>query len=80
MTNDEAIKILSVLHLGHSLKVKTACEMGIKALLNASKKGEWIEDSENYVLAYGCSVCGGRDDAPDNFCPCCGAEMREKEL
>jgi len=33
MTNEDAIRILSVLHLGYPLQVKEACEMGIKALM-----------------------------------------------
>ena len=33
ITEDEAIKILSVLHLGYGDRAKQACEMGIKAML-----------------------------------------------
>ena len=33
ITEDEAIKILSVLHLGYGDRAKQACEMGIKALM-----------------------------------------------
>ena len=33
MTKEDAIKVLSVLHLGYDIRVKEACELGIKALM-----------------------------------------------
>lgn len=62
---------------------------GAKAQYEADKKrkqGRWIESdikNEKYV----CSVCGGAcwyydyegDVAKSNFCPNCGADMREKK-
>lgn len=33
MTNEEAIKILSALHIGYGDKAKEACEIAIKALM-----------------------------------------------
>ena len=44
MTNSDAIRILSVLHLGYSEQVKEACEIAIKALLKQSKE---TEDADN---------------------------------
>jgi rubrerythrin len=42
------------------------------------KKGEWITKSTNGEMFDSCSVCGYVEwDAPRNFCPCCGADMRE---
>lgn len=38
ITEEEAVKILSVLHLGYGDRAKQACEMGIKAILS-SKSG-----------------------------------------
>ena len=38
ITEDEAIKILSVLHLGYGDRAKQACEMGIKALMKEQAK------------------------------------------
>lgn len=38
ITTDEAIKILSVLHLGYGDRAKQACEMGIKALMKDQAK------------------------------------------
>lgn len=32
ITPDEAIKVMSVLHLGYSLKVKAACDLAIIAI------------------------------------------------
>ena len=40
MTNSDAIRILSVLHLGYSEQVKEACEMAIKALMNIDEQGD----------------------------------------
>ena len=56
MTNEEAIKILSVIHLGHSLRVKEACEMGIKALL----KEESTADA-----SHKCEVCDKEVDVAE---------------
>ena len=46
------------------------------------KHGRWIED----FVEYECSVCGGRisdstlaDNSKPNYCPNCGADMREVE-
>ena len=38
ITTDEAIKVLSVLHLGYGDRAKQACEMGIKALMKDQAK------------------------------------------
>ena len=38
ITEEEAVKILSVLHLGYGDRAKQACEIGIKAILS-SKSG-----------------------------------------
>lgn len=48
MTNKDAIRILSVLHLGYSNQVKEACEMGIKALMKEENKNS-IEDLKEIV-------------------------------
>lgn len=40
------------------------------------KKGEWI-DTDNYPVRWKCSNCGRRDMHIFNFCPNCGADMRE---
>lgn len=48
------------------------------------KRGEWVLSSDGYGYignpVYKCSVCGWWDEqTPYNFCPNCGADMRERE-
>lgn len=38
ITTDEAIKVLSVLHLGYGDRAKQACEIAIKALMKEQAK------------------------------------------
>lgn len=44
-------------------------------------RGRWISDGDGYHWVYVCSVCGWKDGYPfnerHNFCPYCGADMRE---
>lgn len=45
------------------------------------KRGEWIEQEDDYYHYWECSECGmgvGLDDIR-NYCPNCGADMRERE-
>lgn len=39
------------------------------------KKGEW--DDIGGVLRYGCQFCHHAQERKSNFCPNCGADMRE---
>lgn len=44
------------------------------------KMGKWVTKSTNGEMFDSCSVCGYVEwDAPRNFCPNCGADMRGKE-
>ena len=44
------------------------------------KRGEWSRiDYKPHGHDYQCSVCQFKNDEPNNFCPNCGADMREKE-
>lgn len=44
-------------------------------------RGKWISDGAGYHWTYNCSVCGWKDGYPfnerHNYCPNCGADMRE---
>ena len=47
------------------------------------KRGEWVlsSDGNGYIgnPVYKCTVCGWWDEqAPYNFCPNCGADMRKE--
>lgn len=45
------------------------------------KKGKWIDTRENeewYAREYRCSECGDTMLGEANFCPNCGADMREE--
>ena len=48
------------------------------------KRGEWIRDASSQI-AYRCTVCNTLQhwpviqDGKYNFCPNCGADMRERE-
>ena len=49
------------------------------------KRGEWIYTSNGYGYigdpVEKCSVCGAEyEEAPFNYCPNCGADMREREV
>ena len=62
--------------------IKKLCD-DIKALPSAQKKGHWLYDSEAYALGnpyghYDCDQCGESVPRKTNFCPNCGADMREE--
>ena len=84
LSKEEAIKYLSVLHLGYSNKVKEACEMGIKAIQrdHADNAGHWILDVDKdnpENVSYKCSVCGKPSKSETDFCANCGSDMRNSE-
>ena len=57
----------------------------IKAIPSARPKGEWMpiieanEFGEAYQAGIYCSECGETLGCETNFCPFCGADMRERE-
>ena len=62
-----------------------ALEMAIEALENSSPKGKWIEEGRLFNF-HKCSNCGEDAFLHDvhgeylsNYCPNCGADMRESE-
>ena len=60
-------------------------EQGLKELPSAQKTGKWIEDiNKTYVQYFICNQCGNEYRVGTcmgkpiwNFCPNCGADMRE---
>ena len=59
-------------------------EMAIKALEQFNKhnpkKGKWLTPYGSYsyrLTTYKCSLCGCETDNRSNYCPSCGAYMRE---
>ena len=86
VTNEEVIAILY--HLKKCLNDKGFCEaldIAIKAVENEHKKGKWIVDDEDEIYMW-CSQCeqGKRYSQSlyvkkTNFCPNCGADMREAD-
>ena len=45
---------------------------------SANRKGEWLDKGKEYIIRWTCSECGRRDKYVYNFCPDCGADMREE--
>lgn len=43
------------------------------------KRGEWIDHQEGRWIYAKCSECGTVHDVKSNFCPSCGADMREEQ-
>jgi len=82
MTNEEAIKIIAdysvngcgYCHQGGD-EIPEAFDMAIAALKDARPKGKWIVD-ERMVFPK-CSCCKVEGYNSFDFCPMCGADMRE---
>ena len=67
----------------------------LKSIPSAERKGEWIDEADKYDASFGihdyrCSNCNSYADEyicghewytadKPNFCPHCGADMRERE-
>lgn len=88
MTREEAIKIYNTLLLFGKVdctkeEVKECCRMAIKALRREPRKGRWIDikNKNGTVIAVRCSRCGNspKHAIKSDFCPNCGADMREVE-
>lgn len=86
MTSDEAIHYAKCLKNNWTLNLNDLgefCDMAIEALKR--KRGEWQvyydEDSPQDGI-WKCSICSYikliDDISPTNFCPNCGADMRER--
>ena len=91
MSNEEVIEVLKGIVFNSfdrtTRKERQALDFAIKAL-EERPQGEWIEVGDNQPYSkdklYGCSKCGFggyllSDTKNVNFCPNCGADMREVE-
>lgn len=88
MTREEAIRELEILKeeywdddgYGHETKqyydTMLALDMAIEALEQEPKKGHWIPYLKEGLIVK-CSECKSRYTLGYNFCPNCGADMRE---
>ena len=43
------------------------------------RKGKWIDLGKDMNIRWQCSECGRKDTQIYNYCPSCGADMREEE-
>jgi rubrerythrin len=89
MTNEKAIMCLEDMRIKvpipkaakQARENNEALDVAIKALQSAEpKSGKWIDtkgNTEGYAREYECSECGGTMLGESNFCPNCGADMRE---
>ena len=84
MTREEGKEFANALKNNYTIdfdKLPEFCDMAISAL--SENKGEWIADVDKWgdevttVNGYTCSKCGMFNSDKDNFCPNCGADMRE---
>ena len=85
MTNEEHIEQLKKLRSFYNGSYGRSINKAIDALEQEPKTGHWIKDNP-FVKPY-CSECKtsciglhGFDYTLTNFCPNCGADMREGEV
>lgn len=74
---------------GNMGEQKEWLRLAIKALEQEPRKGHWCPQNDDYFDWYECSECGygsegemqhsSEYDVRTNFCPNCGADMREVE-
>lgn len=73
---DNAPAIKSIFSLGDIAEAyKKGLESGLNQWELQRPHGEWLEDVHDCYPR--CSVCGHINGEEDNFCPDCGADMRE---
>lgn len=84
MTREDAIyeiRQLAVLSTNKNIeRITEALNMAIEAL--TFQRGEWVNEigkpiSDNRSVY--CSICGEWSEYRSDFCPNCGADMRERE-
>ena len=85
MTNEEHIEQLKKLRSFHNGSYGRSINKAIEALEQEPKTGHWVGIDEYPHEDYECNNCGfihtfiDGHTAQYNFCPNCGAEMREGE-
>lgn len=82
MSNEEAIKNI-VAYIYFNIEdipeeVGKAFDVAI-TVLKERPQGEWIDKGEDMMIRWKCSECGRNDNHIYNFCPNCGADMRQEE-
>jgi rubrerythrin len=95
MTREQAIGRIKNHMAIHKMKepraiyITEALNMAIEALEQQRPKGHWININKNkdgqcddygnpYVKCSECGICNGTDES--NFCPNCGADMRDNPI
>lgn len=82
MTREEAIKRLKEARFTVQpyLYMNEAFDVAIEALSQPERpKGRWIERIRFSIADYTCSKCGCWTGDKHNYCPDCGADMRDGE-
>lgn len=93
MTKEQAIKVIEnikeIPHIDNMVNRNTdeALSVAINSLKSEPKHGEWVAYEFGNERWHKCSVCGKADEyinnlgleAIRNYCPNCGADMREVE-
>ena len=80
MTNEEHIEQLKKLRSFHNGSYGRSINKAIDALEQEQKVGHWEFDKKGY---FSCSECKRKpkdQTATTDFCPKCGADMREGEV
>ena len=82
MTRKEAAGIINAIKCSMVTKLKEheALTMAECVLFEAEPKhGRWIDRGKDMCIRWKCSECGRKDTHIYNYCPDCGANMREVE-
>ena len=80
MTNEEHIEQLKKLRSFHNGSYGRSINKAIEVLKQEPKTGHWKRIGKRGEYAYICSQCNHESIYNGNFCPNCGADMREGEV
>ena len=78
MNREEAIRILKCDGFtSNPIEIDEALKIAIQALEESERPhGKWVVH-DRPSLQYGCNICGNLTNINSNFCPNCGARMKE---